>query len=321
MPKTISMDRNKHIFIIKSELGAGTRGASLGPEAIKVAARNESSSFFGSLPTTEITDRNDLLDFENEYPQAKRVNGVYEVLNTTAHEIADSVGQNKFPIVFSGDHSIAAGTISGLKMAHPDKKIGVIWIDAHGDLHTPYTTPSGNIHGMPVSITLGEDNLPSQINEPSTEIVEYWDKLKNIGGISPKVSHSDVVFVGVRDTEKPEDDLMARKNIKNYKVDEVRQKGIQTIYNEITERLAECDYIYVSFDVDSMDCEVVSRGTGTPVENGLFPEEAKELLNLLAKNEKTICMEVVEVNPCLDNKVNKMAETAWDLCKSFIKEL
>lgn len=315
------MSKQKRIFIIKSELGAGTRGASLGPDAIKVAARNENSSFFGSLPTTEITNRNDLLDFDTNYPQAKRVDGVYEVLNTTAHNISESIGQNEFPIVFSGDHSIAAGTISGLKMAYPDKKIGVIWIDAHGDLHTPYTTPSGNIHGMPVSIALGEDNMPCKRNEPTEGSKEYWEKLKNIGGICPKINHSDVVFVSVRDTEAPEDDLMERHNIKNYKVDEVRQKGIGTVYQEITERLSDCDYFYVSFDVDSMDCEVVSRGTGTPVENGLLPEEAKELLNSLAKNEKTICMEVVEVNPCLDNKVNKMAETAWDICKSFITEL
>jgi len=312
----------KHqIFIIKSELGAGTRGASLGPEAIKVAARNENSKFFGSLPITEITDCNDLLDQENKFPQAKRVDGVYEVLNTTAHEIAESVSLGQFPIVFSGDHSIAAGTISGLKMAHPDKKIGVIWIDAHGDLHTPYTTPIGNIHGMPVSIALAEDNLECKKNEPTDGSREYWEKLKNIGGISPKILHSDLVFISVRDTEKPEDEIIARNNIKNYKVSEVREKGMQKVYQEITEKLADCDYFYVSFDVDSLDCDVVSKGTGTPVKDGLFPEEAKEILNLLAKNEKTICMEVVEINPCLDNKVNKMAETAWDICKSFINEL
>jgi arginase len=315
------MSRNNQIFIIKSELGAGTRGASLGPDAIKVAARNENSPFFGSLPVTEIIDRNDLLDHENKFPQAKRVDGVYEVLNATANEISKSVQKGQFPLVFSGDHSIAAGTISGLKMAHPDKKIGVIWIDAHGDLHTPYTTPSGNIHGMPVSIALAEDNMPCKKNDPTEGSKEYWEKLKNIGGFSPKIHHSDVVFVSVRDTEAPEEELMARENIKNYEVAEVREKGIDTVYSEILDRLSDCDYYYVSFDVDSMDCDVVSRGTGTPVENGLLPEEAKALLNHFAKNEKTICMEVVEVNPCLDNKINKMAETAWDICKSFIKEL
>lgn len=312
---------DSHIFIIKSELGAGTRGASLGPDAIKVAARNDQSQFFGSLPVTEITDLNDLLDEDTPYPQAKRIDGIFDVLDVAAKEISEISAQGIFPIVFSGDHSVAAGTISGLKMAHPNKRLGVVWIDAHGDLHTPYTTPSGNVHGMPVSVVLGEDNLESKKNEPTEGSKEYWDKLKNIGGIQPKVLHSDVVFVSVRDTEEPENELMARHQMKNYEVAEVRKKGIKQVFQEIQERLSDCDLIYVSFDVDSMDCEVVSRGTGTPVENGLFPDEAKELLNLLAAHEKTCCIEVVEVNPCLDNKTNKMAETAWDICKSFIKVL
>ncbi len=315
------MSKHNHIFIIKSELGAGTRGASLGPEAIMVAARNEQSQFFGSLPVTEITDLNDLLDQDTDYPQAKRIDGIYEVLSVAAEEIADIMKEGAFPIVFSGDHSVAAGTISGVKMAYPDKKIGVVWIDAHGDLHTPYTTPSGNVHGMPVSVVLGEDNLESRKNNPTEGSIEFWEKMKNIGGICPKIKHEDVVFVSVRDTETPEDELMERHGIRNYQVEEVRQKGIQSVFTEIQEKLADCDHIYVSFDVDSMDCEVVSRGTGTPVENGLYPEEAKELLNLLAAHEKTVCIEVVEVNPCLDNKTNKMADTAWDICKSFIKEL
>ena len=315
------MSRENHIVVITSELGAGTRGASLGPEAIKVAARNEGSAFFSSLPATEISNLNELLDEENEFPNAKRINGIVEVLEVAAEEISDLVKEGVFPIVFSGDHSVAAGTVSGLKMANPDKRIGVVWIDAHGDLHTPYTTPSGNVHGMPVSVLLAEDNLESKVNDPSKEEVELWTAFKNIGGFNPKINHEDVVFVSVRDTEKPEDELMARHNIKNYEVAEVRTKGVQTIFNEIQERLSNCDQIYVSFDVDSMDCEVVSRGTGTPVENGLFPEEAKKLLNLLAADEKTMCIEVVEVNPCLDNKTNKMADTAWDICKSFIKEL
>ncbi|MCB0476773.1 MAG: arginase [Crocinitomicaceae bacterium] len=315
------MSRDNHIFIIKSELGAGTRGASMGPDAIKVAARNDQSQFFGSLPVTEINDMNDLLDEDTPYPQAKRIDGIFDVLDIAAQEISEVVSQGGFPIVFSGDHSVAAGTISGLKMAHPSKRLGVVWIDAHGDLHTPYTTPSGNVHGMPVSVVLAEDNLECQRNQPTEGSKEYWEKLKNIGGIQPKVLHSDVIFVSVRDTEKPEDELMARHQMKNYQVAEVREKGVRRVYDEILDRLNDCDLIYVSFDVDSMDCDVVSHGTGTPVKDGLFPEETKELLNLLAKNEKTCCIEVVEVNPCLDEKTNKMAETAWDICKSFIKEL
>jgi arginase len=174
---------------------------------------------------------------------------------------------------------------------------------------------------MPLATVLNEDNLPCKLNELSEDTIQYWEKLKQVGGIAPKALAEDVVYIAVRDTEDQENKIMERLQMKNYPVAEVRTKGVSTIMNEIETKLADCDIIYVSFDVDSMDPDLTSHGTGTPVKNGLRPEEANEILTLFAKNEKTVCIEFVEVNPCLDEKVNKMAEVTMTLVESVLNTL
>jgi arginase len=166
---------------------------------------------------------------------------------------------------------------------------------------------------MPLAVALGVDNLECQVNNPAPDVIEMWEELKNIGHDSPQLLKEDLVYVSVRDTEKPEDDFMARNQIKNYTVDEVRAKGMQQVSEEIKERMTSCDIVYVSFDVDSMDSILVSKGTGTPVEHGLTPEEANYFVCEFASWDKTCCVEMVEINPCLDNKINKMAEVAYDI--------
>lgn len=312
---------NISLVVVNSELGAGTRGASLGVGAMQSVARTRGDFFFGQYDLLNVEVQNHLLDHSTEFPFAKRINGILDVYNNTADAVNDVLSDNNFPLVLAGDHSTAAATIAGVKMANPDKRLGVVWVDAHGDLHTPYTTPSGNMHGMPLSVCLAEDNLPNQINEPCNETVSMWNEMKNMGGISPKIEADDLVFISVRDTEKPEDDLMERKGIKNYSVAEVREKTQEKVFEEIKDKMSNCDIVYISFDVDSMDCIEVSKGTGTPVENGLMPDEARFFLNEFAKWDKVCCMEVVEVNPCLDNKINRMAEVAFDLTKEFTNHI
>jgi arginase len=199
--------------------------------------------------------------------------------------------------------------------------MGVIWIDAHADIHTPYTTPSGNIHGMPLATALGIDNLESRVNNPIPETVAFWEQLKNMGGLCPKVKPEDVVFISVRDTEKPEDEFISRNGIKNYTVAEVRTESVEGVVEAIKQKLSACDMVYVSFDVDSMDSILVSKGTGTPVENGLSPEEAGSFMNEFAKWDKVNCIELVEINPCLDDKINRMAEVASDILEEFTQLL
>lgn len=315
------MSKDIVLLINRSEITAGTRGASLGPDAILTAARKNEKSFLEHLHFEEIKDVNYLLNTKTEFKFAKRIDGLLNIYNELNTKVSNLLTNNKFPLILAADHGSAGGTIAGIKSAFPNKRIGIVWIDAHADIHTPYTTPSGNMHGMPLATALNEDNLPSKINDLSIETIQYWDKLKQIGGIAPKVNAEDIVYIAVRDTEEQENDIMNRLQIKNYSVDELRSKRVSTVIQEIETKLNDCDIIYVSFDVDSMDPDLTSHGTGTPVENGIHPDEAKEILTSFAKNQKTVCIEFVEVNPCLDEKINTMAEVTLNLVDAVLNTL
>lgn len=296
-----------------SELGAGTRGASLGPQAIITAARKKNSDFFYRYKPYILPIFNELLDKPTAYPFAKRIDGMVNVYENVKSEIQSIISENKFPLVISGDHCSAGATIAGIKNSFPDKRIGVIWVDAHADLHTPYTTPSGNLHGMPLAIAIGTDNLDCQRNDVDEETANMWSQLK-----STSVSANDLVYIAVRDTEYEEEYIINELGIKNYSVAEVRGSGVKKILSQIEDKLADCDFIFLSFDVDSMDPILTSYGTGTPVANGLSPAEAKEILRGCLSFSKTIAFELVEVNPCLDEKQNKMAEIAFEILEEIV---
>jgi arginase len=315
------MDRKIEIIINTSELTAGTRGASLGPAAIMTAARKQNNPFFGTLPLHPLPDFNHFIDHPTQTPYAKRIEGFEQVFFTVANTTKDLLNQGKFPVLLSADHGSAAGTIAGIKAAFPAKKLGIVWIDAHGDLHSPLTTPSGNMHGMPLAISLNDSNTDRAKNDIDTFTASKWKNLCESFDIFPKVTPESLVFVGVRDTEPEEDYLIEKHHIVNQNVETVRSLGAAEVVDRIHDQLAGCDMIYVSFDVDSMDPEVTSFGTGTPVGNGLFPEEAKEILTLLAQHPKTVCIEFVEVNPCLDNKLNTMAETSFEILEAVVTAL
>ena len=312
------MNANITFLINKSEITAGTRGASLGPDAIITAAREKGSYVFSDNKIEEIRNWNELLNTPVKFPYAKRIVGLLNVYEELNSKISTLLKSEAFPLVLAADHGSAGGTISGIKSAFPDKRIGVVWIDAHADIHTPYTTPSGNLHGMPLASVLDIDNLECKINDIDAETEKYWSKLKNVGGVSKKINSEDLVYVGVRDTEAGEEAVMKSFGIKSIEVDEVRKKGPSEIIKMITDQLKDCDLIYVSFDVDSMDPNLTSHGTGTPVPNGITPAEAKDLLVQLAENPKTVCIEVVEVNPCLDEKKNTMAEVTLELVEAVV---
>jgi arginase len=296
---------------VKSEIGAGTRGASLGVDAIKIAALDFGSRYFKKHKSVEVPNENHLLLESTGNGYAKRISGILTMTERVAEEISKTLKNEEFPIVLAGDHSTAAGTISGIRMAHPKLKLGVIWVDAHADIHSPYTTPSGNLHGMPIAIVLDEDNIESKVNKPDQETLNYWFQLKNIGNIAPKISYSDLVYIGVRDTEVQENFLLKRNKVKNFTLSEIRKRGVERIAIDALQLLDHCDLIYVSFDVDSMDASI-SKGTGTPVANGLTEREAGNLIARLMTSEKVCCFELVEVNPTLD-KENLMAENAFEI--------
>jgi len=283
---------------------------------MKVASLDKASQFFTEYEAFRVADANEKLFEKNLFPWAKHIDGVYTVVERTQRAVAEARESGLPVVVLAGDHSTAGGTLLGLKAAHPDQRIGAIWIDAHADLHTPYTTPSGNMHGMPLAMVLTEDNLDNKRNEPKPETLAYWDKIKGLVNEGPKINGSDIVFVSVRDVEPEEQALMEKYNMRNITRDEVQQMGVAKVAEEALNRLADCDIIYVSFDVDSMDTSV-SVGTGTPVPDGISDAEAKELNRLLVQNPKVICWEVVEVNPTLDTK-NKMGEVAFDILESTV---
>lgn len=311
--------KNIKLIEVPSEIGAGTRGASLGIEAIKIAALDFMSNFFIHFPSEKIPAENHLLYEPIASPYAKRIKGVAAMYDKVSKAVADSIQSNFFPVILSGDHSTSGATIAGIKMAKPKSKLGVIWIDAHADLHTPYTTPSGNMHGMPLATAIGEDNLESAVHEIDADTKKYWEHLKNIGRICPKVLPEDIVLISLRDFEKEEKSLIEKYEIKMISTNEVRRKGPENIVRAVLRYLSDCTDIYISFDVDSLDSSI-TKGTGTPVSNGLKEREAEDLVSKFMQNRKVCCFEVTEVNPTLD-KENLMAEIAFNILQRSVNVL
>lgn len=308
------------MIVNSSELGAGTRGSSLGTQAMLVAAHNKGSGFFGDHEILRIEHENSRLNRPSEFQNARYIDGITEIYKKISSATEETLKAGQFPLVLAGDHSSAGGTISGIKKAYPDKRLGVIWIDAHADLHSPYTTPSGNMHGMPLAKAIAVDNLEFQINEPTEETVRMWNDLKEMGG-APNVKPEDIVFMAVRSTEPAEDHIIKQHNIKNYTVGQLRETRLDIVVNTVENRLEDCDIVYISFDVDSMDPYLVSHGTGTPVENGLTPEEAEILVRKFAVWSKCVALEFVEINPCLDEKLNRMAEVSFEILEKVCTDL
>jgi arginase len=311
------MERFIKLIKNRSDIGAGTRGSDLGIDAIEIAAINRNSDYFSQFEFEDVKTHNESIYDKNRNNFAKRIEHVLEQCTRVSYAVKHNLKANYFPIVLSGDHSSALGTISGIKSVYPTKRLGVVWIDAHADLHSPYTSPSGNIHGMPLSAALGEDNFDCQVNEISADTAQHWEDLKNIGTPGTKISPENLIYFGVRDTQEAEESLIKKLDIRNYKVDEVRYRGLQTCVKEALTKLSNCDLIYISFDVDSMDCDMISYGTGTPVPKGFDQYEVIAIINQIIKSRKVICFEVVEVNPLLDTKGNKMAETAFEVLEQI----
>ncbi|MBX2887889.1 MAG: arginase [Ferruginibacter sp.] len=311
--------KNIKIIEVPSEIGAGTRGASLGVDAIKVAALDFMSNFFVHFPSEKVQVENQLLFEQIQSPYAKRIHGVLNMYDKISKSVFDCIKNNFFPVVLSGDHSNAGGTIAGIKMAKPKSKLGVVWIDAHADLHTPYTTPSGNLHGMPLATAIAEDNMECKVHNIDEKTARIWNQLKSLGGIKQKVLPEDIVFISLRDYEKEEKSLIEKYGMKVITTAEVRRNGAENISRKVLRHLSDCTDIYVSFDVDSIDSSI-SKGTGTPVSNGLREREAEDLISKFMQNHKICCFEITEVNPTLD-KENMMAEIAFNILQRSVNML
>ncbi len=206
-------------------------------------------------------------------------------------------GTAEFPIFLGGDHSIAIGTVSGMSSAGP---LGLIWVDAHGDFNTPDTTPSGNIHGMPVAALTGHGH----------------PDLVNLGHAGPKLRPQDVVMIGIRDLDTAERSILANSGTTVYTMRDVDELGMATVARRALTRLNHVPRIHLSFDMDAID-PTVAPGVGTPVPGGLTFREAHLLMEILSEAHKIASLDVVEINPILDAG-NRTAELAVELIDSVL---
>jgi arginase len=218
-----------------------------------------------------------------------------------ARKVERIIALGHFPLVLGGDHSIAIGTVSGLAaFAHTQgKKLGVLWVDAHGDINTPETSPSGNIHGMPLATLLGYG--PSE--------------LTSIGGGSAKIDAGNVALVGIRSLDSGEKKRLKETGVQVHTMSDIDRHGVHRVMKKALARVTDgTDFVHVSLDLDAVD-PAVTPGVGTPVKGGLDYREAHLIMEVIADAGVMTSLEIVEVNPILDEG-NKSAEFAVELVQS-----
>ena len=308
--------RSVEIISIESDFGAGKKGAKLGPQALIRLINNQNIKHISHANNIRIIA--DDLEENNAHPFNKNIESIYEVQQLAVNAIEQTLSKDLFPFILSGDHSNGCAGISAIKNFYSEKRIGVIWIDAHADLHSPFSTPSGNMHGMPLAAALGINDLIEEANEVDEQSIKVWQDLMHLGSkkISPKVLPTDLVLIDLRDFEEDEEILLNNKNIAFYSPQNRIEFGIEQILEKTLARLQHCDLIYVSFDVDSLDPNI-SIGTGTPVPNGMSENEAVYLLKSLINQPKTVAFEITEINPLLDRESPMEVVAAGILAKIF----
>lgn len=307
--------KNVKIISIESDFGAGKKGAKFGPQAL---LKELPAELISSTPI-EIVKIEDNAEFE-ETPFAIHIESIYEVLSSSSEKIKEALSSNFLPWVISGDHSNGLAAITAYKDLYPKNNLGVIWIDAHTDIHTPYTSPSGNMHGMPLAAAMGIMDESKGKNQVDKFTQNKWKDLIQLGSnkVFPKLNPSHLVFIDIRDIEAEESLMLSELSIKHFGPSNRKELGIETIINESIQYLSQCDHILVSFDVDSIDPSN-SSGTGTPVHDGLSKEQAIKILGTLLKLPNLCAFEITEINPLLD-RIQPMEKLAAEIILSSFKE-
>ncbi|ADH64407.1 arginase [Allomeiothermus silvanus DSM 9946] len=293
------MGRRIGVLGVPMDLGAGRRGVDMGPSALRYGQLHEALESLGH----SVEDYGDIdVPVVESIRSEHRQNGM-AYLETIRKACQDTLEQllsfptDAFPIVLGGDHSIAMGSVSG---ASRKERIGVIWVDAHADFNTPETSPSGNIHGMPLAALCG-------LGDP---------RLVNLGWEGPKVRPEDVVLIGIRSLDKGEVGLLRERGVTVYTMKEIDTLGISEIAEATAEKLQGLRKIHLSLDADVLDPEV-APGVGTPVKGGLTYREAHLLMELLADAGIVTSLDLVEVNPILDRE-NRTAQMMVELASSLL---
>ena len=279
------------------DLGQDLRGVDVGPSALRYAGLaqrlRQLDHHVEDLGNVEVAVRGSI----TETGGTSLIEPICRSCEKIYAAVGASVADGFLPLVMGGDHSIAIGTVGGATEAGP---AGVLWIDAHADFNTPRSSPSGNVHGMPLAVLCGQGP----------------DALVNVGRMGAKLRPEDIMLIALRALDTRERGMLQERHLGLYTMREIDERGIGTVVREALERLRHRDRLHVSFDVDSID-PMFAPGVGTPVPGGLSTREAHLMMELIAEDGRVGSVDVVEINPILDER-NRTAVLAAQLLASLL---
>jgi arginase len=287
------------------DLGQGRRGVDMGPSAVRVAGLGRKLAALGynvsDLGNIDVPQAESLAD--PGPANAKYVTQIAESCEKLARIVADSLIGNHIPLVLGGDHSIAAGTIAGVAdyLRNSNQKPGLLWIDAHADINTPESSPSGNVHGMPLACCVGHGP----------------PELVNLLGFAPKVDAANVALVGIRDVDELERGQLKNTGVRAFTMRDIDERGMRDVMKDALAIVSNGTAgFHLSLDLDFVDPEF-APGVGTPVRGGATYREAHLAMEMICDSARMLSMEVVEVNPVID-QFNRTAELAVELILSAL---
>ena len=281
------MAQKIRIIGVPMDLGASRRGVDMGPSALRVAGLQARIKQLGHQ-VEDIGNISVKQPEEMSYGEkrAKYLAEIADACKDLAAMVEKTLDEGMMPVVLGGDHSIAAGSLSGVAthFKKKEKKIGLIWLDAHGDINTPESSPSGNVHGMPLAAAMGFG---------ATELVE-------LQGFRPKVEPQNISLVGIRDLDSAEKKLAKKSGVHVFTMRDIDERGMREVMSDAMKyAMDDTDGISVSLDMDFVDPSD-APGVGTPVRGGVTYREAHLAMEMLADTEAMVSLEVVEINPVID---------------------
>lgn len=291
-----------HLIGVPLDLGGNRRGVDMGPSAIRIAGLAEQLSALG----VPVVDKGDLATPLPETkgpgdPHKRYIKDIAKVCAKLAQTSLQSLQDGALPIVLGGDHSLGAGSVaaSAAWLRAQDQAVGVIWVDAHADINSPATSPSGNVHGMPLAALLGREPV----------------ELARLGGASPAIRPEHTVLVGIRNLDDREKEIVKAAGVHAYTMKDIDRHGIAKVMElALAAASAGTGGVHVSFDLDVCD-PAIAPGVGTPVRGGLSYREAHYVMEAVAESGRMVALDLVEVNPALDVR-NATAELATELAMS-----
>jgi arginase len=294
-----------HLVGVPLDLGAGRRGVDMGPSAIRIAGLRSRAAALGRA-VVDVGDVPSPLP-EASQPADKEKQYIHEIA-AVCQQLYDRVGQSldagALPIVLGGDHSLAAGSVAASAdwvRRTTSRPLGLIWLDAHGDMNTPASTDSGNVHGMALAHLLGLGD----------------ERLASVGGLRGKVEAENVSLIGVRDLDDREKKLVAESGVNVFTMKDIDRRGVSSVIEQAIETASRGTAgIHVSFDIDVVDPSLAT-GVGTPKKGGLTYREAHLCMEMVADSKRLVGIDLVEVNPILDTR-NATAELGSELLLSAL---